>query len=399
MDAGGDPVSYDQLIERVWGDSDVTLHTIIQTANDLKRALEEFSDCVQNIPGVGYSFRKPLSRNTNTPNPEGLDLETLTRHAVGLDESRLRTEASLRRALEHFRYVTEQCPQFVEALLAKADCLIVLGHTGYQTFSPVQILEEAYGAARAALKLALNDKALAAALATLGKIELIFEWDLAGAEAKYRRALSLDSECVAAFHGLAHVFLFSGRWPESLQAIDEARRLSPNSPMIHGTAGWLRYFMGHFDDAIRHGEKTVGFHNRFPPGQVMLGVSYQAVGEHLKAVRSFEAAYALEPSPVALSCLGHVLAVTGRISKAKSCLNRLDGMRRSRFVSSWCNALIHTGLGDAEKAISSLREAADERCDWLLHLGMEPRWDSLKGLSAFSALVERVRRTKRVEQR
>src|SRR5665213_472398 len=266
MDAGGDTVSYDQLIERVWGDSDVTLHTIIQTANDLKRALEEFSDCVQNIPGVGYSFRKPLSRNTNTPNPEGLDLETLTRHAVGLDESRLRTEASLRRALEHFRYVTEQCPQVVDALLAKADCLIVLGHTGYQAFSPVQILEEAYGAARAALKLALNDKALAAALATLGKIELIFEWDLAGAEAKYRRALSLDSECVAAFHGLAHVFLFSGRWPESLQAIDEARRLSPNSPMIHGTAGWLRYFMGHFDDAIRHGEKTVGFHNRFPPG-------------------------------------------------------------------------------------------------------------------------------------
>lgn len=386
-------VPYSDLIERVWDNSDVTFHTVIQTANDLKRALGEYGDCVQNITGKGYRFRRPLAPHPRDANAAGLDLETLTRHSLGIDEFRLRTESSMRRALGHFRYVTEKYPCFVDALVGKADCLTVLGHAGYQVFAPADVIEEAYESAKRAAEFASNKRERAASLAALAKIKLIFEWDVIGAEAQYRTALTFDQDCAAAFHGIAHVLLFSRRWKESLDVIGKARLLTPSSPMVHGTAGWLKYFMHRFDEAIVDGEKTIELHDRFFPGYLMLGASYQAVGEHSKAIRAFETAYALEPAPAALSFLGHAFAATGKESKAESCLRRLESLGKERFVSSWCNSLVQAGLGNNETAILLLRTAADERCDWLLHLEMDPRWDSLRGLPEFNALVARVKRT------
>jgi len=390
IEADGAVISYDDLIIRAWGNSNVTFHTITKTANDLKRCLGEYADCVQNQHGVGYFFQRPPTQVSVRVNAN-LDLDAITEYGLGLEELNRRTESSLQRALVRFRGVATDYPEFVPALLGVADCLTLLGHAGFPVFSPAQVLPEARATVERAIELAADSETRAAAFAALGKIQLMFDWKWSAAEASFEKALSLNARHSPIHHGLAHLFLVTNRWKESLEAIDQARRCSSSSPMLHGTHGWLLYFMGDYERAVGHCQKTVSAYPEFPPGYVMLGLAYEASGLCREALQAFNTSCELQMSPFTLAGLGHVYGSMGRKAAAQRSLRKLRTMNDTHLAMSpyYC-ALVHASIGEADEAISCLEEAGRNGFDWMIHLCVDPRWRVLYKHRRFKELVKRI---------
>ena len=160
--------------------------------------------------------------------------------------------------------------------------------------------------------------------------------------------------------------------------------------MVQGTHGWILHLMGRTAEAIEINEETIRMHEDFQPGYVMLGLAYEAAQRYEKAIQSFETAYAMDSRPVALAAAGHTFGVWKKEGKARQIIRRLTTLAQTEPVSSYFLALVQIGLGEEEDAISYLGDAQRENCDWLIQLGVDPRWKPLHGHQKFRRLLQRV---------
>jgi tetratricopeptide (TPR) repeat protein len=181
-----------------------------------------------------------------------------------------------------------------------------------------------------------------------------------------------------------------GRVDDALKAITDARMINPSSPMIHGTAGWVLHFARRHSEAIDSLEQTTKYHPRFPPGYVMLGLALEADEQHDQAIKAFQSSFDLQPGPVALASIIHAYATAGKQQRARTVLKQLLLLAKVQWVSPYFFALVHAGFGEIKPALTCLDKAAEERCDWMIHLGVEPRWDCLRSERQFKELLERV---------
>ena len=386
IDSEPEVVTYGALRERVWHGKEIEPQTIIQTVKDLRGRLGTYADCIRNQPGKGYYFDRPPSGVFQDGN---LPLEVLTLLRVAADEWDRRTGESLLRALTLYRRVVETDPACVEGLLGMAVCVTMGCHVGFAVV-PRADLHIARKAADRALALAKNNRERAAALCQIAQIRMMYDWDLKEAERLFTEARVLDDSHAPTHHFLSHVYLITDRWDSVMDTIKAARRIAPSSPMIHSTGGLLLHFMRRYKEAIAEGEAAVALHPEFARGYAMLGLAYEADGQFDRAIAAFEMALEMEEHAFALAALGHAHAIAGNRGKARTYFARLRKFAKTQVVSPYFDALIHAGLGAGEEAISCLEQAYDERCDWLLHAGVEPRWDNLRGYERFRQLIKKL---------
>ena len=152
-------------------------------------------------------------------------------------------------------------------------------------------------------------------------------------------------------------------------------------------------FAGQVAEAVIKGEEVVGRFGQSAPAHAILGDAYLAAGAMDKALQQYRLALGIDFLPEAVACQGFLYGLQGR---RKLALNCLDSLHRAKeegqiaYVSSWFTALIHTGLGEKEKALNALDEAFKEKCDWLIYLAVEPRWKILHNEKRFRTLQQRV---------
>jgi hypothetical protein len=60
------------------------------------------------------------------------------------------------------------------------------------------------------------------------------------------------------------------------------------------------------------------------------------------------------------------------------------------FVSPWDLSLVYVALGDKTNAMKSLQQAANERVGWVVRLGVDPAFDSIRSDPQFEQLKKRV---------
>ena len=61
-----------------------------------------------------------------------------------------------------------------------------------------------------------------------------------------------------------------------------------------------------------------------------------------------------------------------------------------QYVTEYGVALVHAGLGDRDAAFAWLDRALAARSHWLVWIGLDPRWRSLRDDGRFAALLGRV---------
>src|SRR5437867_3854508 len=81
----------------------------------------------------------------------------------------------------------------------------------------------------------------------------IYDWDWAGSEKEFRRAIELDPDCAPAHQWYGVLCLMpQGRLKEAETAIRRALDLDPLSPAINTSLGHAYYVQGRHDDAIAY---------------------------------------------------------------------------------------------------------------------------------------------------
>jgi tetratricopeptide (TPR) repeat protein len=81
-------------------------------------------------------------------------------------------------------------------------------------------------------------------------VDFYWYWDVPGAQREFKRALELDPNSVLAHHWYATFLLHLGRFPESLEEIERAQKLDPESTSILADKGVILFYGGSTDQAI-----------------------------------------------------------------------------------------------------------------------------------------------------
>jgi tetratricopeptide (TPR) repeat protein len=301
------------------------------------------------------------------------------------------TVDSMRASLKQTLRALEMNPHGLpEAHITAAYDYINLSQAAYSAEPPKKAMLEARRHATEAQK---EKSTVAAACGVLGLISLIYDYDWSKSEASLKKALELDPNEASTLLSYAHLRVSSGLFQEGLEAVERAARIDPTDRIIYASVGWMHLFAGNTDEAVELGEKTVFLYPDLPPAYVILGWAYEGAGQYKLAQKNYETSLRKEYAPAALASLGHLLGKTGRVKEASKTLAELDNMREDgviAYVPSYCHALIYAGLNEKRKCLDALEDAYEERCDWLVHLAVERRWDSVRASPRFGRLVRKI---------
>ena len=341
---------------------------------------------MQDLP---RALRVPLSEHQTRQlaRPLTEDADAYRAYLQGRYEWGQRSEAALKRGIERFEDAVAIDPEFAAAHSGLADSYSILGYLSY--LSPAETFPEARRHATTALEL---DGSLAEAHASLGFVKLYFEWDWAGAEAEFQRAIALDPDHAASHQWYSIYLLAAGRPEEAFREIQLAQQRDPLSLSVNTDLGFHYYYTGQYDEAAKQLGLVLEMNPDFAPAHLWLGRTYQELGRFDDALGAYRRVEERIPDwPVSIAARGFVAGIAGQPALARQALVELEQLSNERFVTSYGVALVHAGLGQDDAAFASLDEAYDERSNWLVWLRLDPRWSSLRSDPRFSELGNRMR--------
>jgi eukaryotic-like serine/threonine-protein kinase len=296
------------------------------------------------------------------------------------------TPEDFAKALEQFREAIRLDPNFAQAHVGIADY-----HNWAAIFGLGTPTENFFEAKAAAIKALELDESLAEAHAALAFTNLCYDWDWEGAEHRFKRSLELNPNYAPAHQWYSNLLAAQGRFDEAIAAIKRAQELNPLSLMDRSIGGWTYYHARCYQLAEQELEATLEIDRNFSNGHLTLGFVYERMGRYDESIQALELCLELMPgSPVPLCPLGYALASSGRKEMALEIVERLKKQSQEVYVSPYFIALIYTGLGNHEAAFEWLEKACESRDEWMLWLGVEPKFDPIRSDPRFAGLLQRV---------
>ncbi|MCA1605856.1 MAG: winged helix-turn-helix domain-containing protein [Acidobacteria bacterium] len=296
----------------------------------------------------------------------------------------------VRKGGEFFQEAVRVDPAYALAYTGVADAYRILPITS--DVAPKDAFPNAREAVTKALEL---DDSLADAHASLGWIKFWFDWDWAGSESEFRRAIELNPNNVEARRGYAHLLSITGRHEEALSEVERARELDPVSLIVNTLQGQFLHSAGRDDEAVRRFEKTFELDPNFWVAHVNL--AYVLIHKKMYGQALTELAKAREQSggnTQTIALTGYVLALSGERERARGVLEELRRLSGQRYVPPYNLAIVHHGLGEREEALGWLERAYEERDVMLTFLAVDRKWDALRSERTFVSLLERMNLSK-----
>jgi len=154
---------------------------------------------------------------------------------------------------------------------------------------------------------------------------------------------------------------------------------------------WNSYMARDYARSIEYAQRTLDMEAACSAAHLTLGLAYEQSGRLDEAVTACRVAYGRSGrNPAAAAALGHALAVGGEGREALALLDELRARAERGYVSPYCVALLHAGLGDAASAIASLQQALEAHDYWLVWMAREPRFDGLRDDPRFEDILLRM---------
>lgn len=297
-----------------------------------------------------------------------------------------RTEEGVRKGLDYFTRAAQKDARYAAAYAGVADCYHVLPWVS--EVSPEDAPAKAKEAAAKAIEL---DPSLSEAHVSLAFALASYDWDWAGAEREYRRAIELNPNYATAHQWYAVLLAIQGRRGEALAEIDRALQLDPLSIAVNSNAGTIYFFSRDYDAALAQFRRTVELAPRDGDLHMWLSQVYAAKGE-------YGASVAEDKEGVSLTRGGEPRTVNVSAGKSQSefraywlgLANSSLRLARTSAVRPSSIATLYALSGEKEKAFAWLERAYEERDSLLINLGVNPCYDSLRSDARFGELVRRM---------
>jgi Tfp pilus assembly protein PilF len=253
---------------------------------------------------------------------------------------------------------------------------------------------EARQASAGALKNALAlDETLPDAHVSMGLWKLRFDWDWAGSDREFQRALELNPGSASAHQMYGRTLSFAGRFDDAGRELEKALELDPLSITANAYLGQVYLHARQYYRAEEQLRKTL----RIDPNHALthhnLGELYLAQGRWPEAVQELERSIAgsADPSSHYLAMLACGYARAGRKTEAVKILKELERRSAEGRASAFDVASLHVALSEREQALAWLERGYAQRDYWLVEIRAWPWFDSLRSDRRFQDLLLRMR--------
>ena len=297
-----------------------------------------------------------------------------------------RTQEGVAEAIGFFAQAIAEDPDYAPAYAGLADSYAL--DVDYRSIPVAEAYARAKEYARKALAL---DESVPSAHASLAWTLFVHDWDWAGAEREFRRAIELSPRYSSAHQWFA--FLLSSRGEHDAALLEglTATELDPGSVSARRGVGWLYYYARRYDQARDHLARAIEMNPMADESHRVLGMTLALQGELGEAERVLREAVTLPGAGAYTEAtLAWVLGRAGKHEDATRILRALETQAQHGYVSPVAFAIVHIGLGNLDAALAWAERAYDERRGWLAYFKVNPVVDPLRGTPRFGALVKKL---------
>jgi serine/threonine-protein kinase len=336
---------------------------------------------VNTLRSTSFADVSAPARRRHTENARAYSL-----YLKGRYEWNRRNQEGVAHAIRYFEQAVAEDPRYALAYTGLADSWAL--HVDYRSV-PVR---EGFEAAKAyALKAIELDDTLAEAHASLAWTLFIYDWDWAGAEREFRRAIELDPRYATAHQWYAFLLTAKGAFGESLVEGHTAVELDGGSVSARRSLGVTYYYARRWDQARYHLDRAIAMNPNAEESYRMLGLTLVMEGQLAEGLRVLRETVAMpEAGTYSRATLGYALARAGQEAEARAIVEELEVEAAKRYVSPVALATILVGLGEFDRALDWMERAVEDRRGWVAYLNVNPILDPVRGLPRFEALVKRM---------
>ncbi|MDQ3012878.1 MAG: protein kinase [Acidobacteriota bacterium] len=297
-----------------------------------------------------------------------------------------RTAADLRQGVDSFEQAIRRVPTYAPAYAGLADSYNMLG-----TYGAISSAEASVKAREAAQRAVQLDDSLAEGHNSLAFVKHRYDWDYAGAEREFRRAIELDPNYAPARQWYSSYLISMGRTGEGIEEVRRCQELAPLSLIGNSHMALMLYYARRYDQSLEQSQKILAIDREFFAAHRYAGLSYEQLGKYKEAIEALSKARMLSgDSPIILTALAHAYAVSGNPAEARRLLDGIAANTARRKAPAYDLAIAYIGLGEQEKAFALLEKALEEHNEYLIYLQVEPRFDPLRKDPRFAQLVNRI---------
>jgi adenylate cyclase len=297
------------------------------------------------------------------------------------------TEEGVMKSIDHFRRAIERDPNYALAHVGLGLSYMRLGHVwGFQP--PRETFPKAKPEITKALAI---DDSLPEAHTALADYLHSYEWDWAGAEREYKRAIELNPNDATPYSGYGTYFQSMGQLEEAAALRKQARDLDPLSPTATANAGYPYYYARQYDTAISHFQKALELDPNYSWSYLWIGQAQLQQKKFDEAIAEIKKAIDMSAGNIRMTAtLGYAYAIAGKRAEAEKIISRLKDESKRRYVSPYFIATVYAGLDEKDLTFEWLEKAYDERHPYMTLIKVEPVFDSVRSDSRFQDLLRRL---------
>ena len=358
----------------LWGDKFDEKYTDIFTVED--RISEEVVEAL--LPTLTGAQKQQLTKHY-TEDPEAYQSYIKGRYFWNK-----RNAESLKKAISYFEDAIIEDPNYALAYAGLADSYATLGVV--EDIPAQEMMTKARSAAMKALEL---DDGLAEAHASLGYVKHRFEFDWAGAESEFKRAIELNPKYATVHQWYGWYLVSLGRYDEALEEFKLAQQLEPLSLYTNLTLGMPYFHSRQYEKAAAQYQKVAEMNTDFWLAHWWLARTYEQAGKYEDALAEYQKMAKLRGENLSqFPVVGYLYAISGKQAEARQILEEALRTAKDHYAPPYAIAVVYAGLGEKEKAFEWLEKSLKERSAEMVFLKIDQRFDSLHSDPRFAQLVK-----------
>ena len=285
------------------------------------------------------------------------------------------TDESVNHAIECYQRILALDPNSAAAYAELANCYLLLSDPR---------------AKAAAIKALDLDSSLPEAHLALADLKALQEYDVAGGENEFQRALALNPSYAQAHVDHVFTLVAMGRMEEAISEARTARELDPFSAAHAVFYGRILFMAGQYDKAIEQEKSALELEPQRGRADYWLGYAYEQKGMYRNAIVEYERMLPNDDHGIFLAALGRSFALAGDSTRASEVNRKIEHFSGKDFMWPYDAALFYSALGDKDEAFKWLEKDRKMRDGWLLFLRVDPRLSALQSDPRFAELARRV---------
>jgi TolB-like protein/Tfp pilus assembly protein PilF len=378
----GDRVSITAHLIDARADKHLWANTFERSSRDVLALQAELASAIAREVNVRLSSSEQL-RLTAIPNvnPEAHDAYLKGRYFFNRP-----SDENLQKAIARFEEAVMLSPEFAPAFSGLSDAYLWAGYNeGFLTATEAR--PKAKATAEKAVQL---DDHSAEAHTSLAAFKLFYEYDLAGCEREFRRALTLNPNYAFAHDQFGMALSFQGRYDEAIAEGKRAIELDPLSPQVLIDAAVPFMFQRNAAPAKDLARRAAELDPTYFFPVMIDGWTDLEVGRFREAIPALKKAKAMESPPFVTAYLAFAYGAAGDRAAAMAELAALEKISRDGKVLPFNLALVYLGLGDRTRTLDNLERALAADSQMMPWIGRDAIFDSIRSEPRFVALLSKM---------